>query len=151
MQHFPRALELYQRARASNGKLVVHCVRGINRSAAIALALYMWSTRSCILQAASHVNHRRGTCLSNSAFCEQLVHWARSHNLLHHHHSSDVGAGLTLGGARFLNGCGDVDEGKSLLRQDVRSYGPATPPRVVPSSFLPPDEARPSATAAARS
>lgn len=82
MEHFSTALDVYNDVQAKHGKLVIHCVAGLNRSPAIALALYMWTTKTPLSTAATHINDIRGSCLSNCAFAKQLVLWARHNNLL---------------------------------------------------------------------
>ena len=79
MAHFDEALAFYNDARG--GRLVVNCVAGINRSGAIATALFMWHTRTPLLPAVRHVYNRRGSYLWNSSFRSALVAWARSHDL----------------------------------------------------------------------
>jgi len=82
LQHLPLALDLYRAAQKQGGKVVIHCVAGVNRSAAVGLALYAWLTKIPIDDAAIHLNDIRGTCLSNVAFCRQLVRWAKRNDLL---------------------------------------------------------------------
>ncbi|KAJ8612109.1 hypothetical protein CTAYLR_002458 [Chrysophaeum taylorii] len=76
MRHFEVARDFYLKAR-QKGCLVVHCVAGINRSGAIATALYVWATGTPLLDAAAHVNSRRSSYLWNSSFRKFLLEWEK--------------------------------------------------------------------------
>mmetsp|Transcript_4181 Transcript_4181/g.13752 ORF Transcript_4181/g.13752 Transcript_4181/m.13752 type:complete len:367 (-) Transcript_4181:29-1129(-) len=78
MQHLPEAAAFYADASASRGKLVVHCVAGINRSGAIATALYVQQTGTGLLEAAAHINRLRGPYLWNATFRHLLAEWSSS-------------------------------------------------------------------------
>lgn len=65
------------------GKVVVHCMAGMNRSALIVTAYHMISTQTPVLEAVRHVRKQRGNvALMNEGFQEQLVAMARDHKLL---------------------------------------------------------------------
>ena len=76
MKHFDAALTFYHEASQKNGALVVHCVAGVNRSGAIATALYMRISNSGLLDAATHINNIRGHYLTNVTFRRDLAKWA---------------------------------------------------------------------------
>lgn len=83
--HWKEAYEFIQSTTTDDkkGKIVIHCVAGINRSALIAAAYYMNETQSSVLQTVKHVRRQRGNmALSNEGFQQQLVAMARLHNLL---------------------------------------------------------------------
>ncbi len=83
--HWKEAYEFIQSTTTDDkrGKVVVHCVAGINRSALIAAASYMNETQSSVLQTVKHVRMQRGNmALSNEGFQQQLVAMARLQNLL---------------------------------------------------------------------
>ena len=83
--HWKEAYEFIQSTTNDDkkGKVVVHCVAGINRSALIAAAYYMNETQSSVLHTVKHVRRQRGDmALSNEGFQQQLVAMARLHNLL---------------------------------------------------------------------
>mmetsp|Transcript_1501 Transcript_1501/g.4511 ORF Transcript_1501/g.4511 Transcript_1501/m.4511 type:complete len:211 (-) Transcript_1501:36-668(-) len=81
MRHFAQCRAFYDAARAANGRLVVHCLAGINRSGAIATALYMATTGNTLLKAAAVVNAACGSYLWNSTFRKGLLLWARQAGL----------------------------------------------------------------------
>ena len=66
----------------TSGKVVVHCVAGINRSGVVATAAYMIATQTPVLDAIKHVHSKRGALLWNKSFVVQLCILARKHNLL---------------------------------------------------------------------
>jgi len=66
-----------------NGKCVVHCVAGMNRSGLIAAAYYMLATQTPVLETVQHVRRQRGNvALCNEGFQTQLVAMARENDLL---------------------------------------------------------------------
>lgn len=69
--------------RDGNGKCVVHCMAGMNRSGLIVAAYYMLTTQTPVLQTVKHIRKQRGNvALCNEGFQQQLVAMARMHNLL---------------------------------------------------------------------
>jgi hypothetical protein len=70
-------------ARAAQGRCLVHCVAGWNRSAVLACAELMIQGRVPVLQAVARVRSVRGRqALCNESFQEQLVRLARAEGLL---------------------------------------------------------------------
>lgn len=66
-----------------NGKCVVNCMAGLNRSGTIAAAYYMVTTRTPVLETVRHVRMRRSDmALCNAMFHQQLVALARTEGLL---------------------------------------------------------------------
>lgn len=80
LQHFDEARAFYEDARVTKprGKLVIHSVAGVNRSGAIAVALYVVVTGTPILRAAAHVHACRGSFLWNESFRLALLQWANA-------------------------------------------------------------------------
>ena len=71
--------------RARGGHSLVcgrHCFAGVNRSAALALAMLMRRERTPLLEAARHCWANRPFILSNESFRLQLCKWARAQGLL---------------------------------------------------------------------
>ena len=67
-----------------NEKVLVYCIAGQNRSALIVAAEYLVSTPGTnVIDTVRHIRRRRGNvALQNEGFQEQLVAFARLHNLL---------------------------------------------------------------------
>jgi hypothetical protein len=67
----------------NGGNCVVHCVAGLNRSGLIVAADYMVTCQKPVLEVVRHLRKQRGNAaLCNSYFQEQLVAFARKHDLL---------------------------------------------------------------------
>jgi hypothetical protein len=81
---------------AKSGCALVHCWAGINRSAAVAVALLMLLERCPLLSAIAAVVRVRGLVLQNKSFRLQLVRLAKSEGLLGPplNEANDIGAGL---------------------------------------------------------
>lgn len=78
-----RARRFIEDAKAANGRVVVHCVAGLNRSGVLVAAEYMLSTRSNVLDTVAHCRRQRGNlCICNKSFQAQLVALARIEGLL---------------------------------------------------------------------
>ena len=66
-----------------NGKIVIHCHAGINRSGVIMAAVYMLDEKKNILDVVKHLRLCRGNaCLWNESFVQQLIKLAASKGLL---------------------------------------------------------------------
>ena len=78
----PTAIDFAREAKDSGGSLLVHCYGGVNRSAAIAVALLMMIEGVPLLSAAAEVVNSRGFVLSNQAFRRRLVVLAAKEDLL---------------------------------------------------------------------
>ena len=82
-RHWHAAWEFVQEACAMpNGKVLIHCFAGVNRSGLLATALLMIHARMPVLEALRHVRSRRGDVLLNNAFRESLVRFAAEYDLL---------------------------------------------------------------------
>ena len=80
--HWEEAWAFIESARRAGGVCLLHCMSGVNRSGIIAVAALMESTRMPLLDAIGRCKASRGCLLTNTAFREQLVHFARDRGLL---------------------------------------------------------------------
>jgi protein tyrosine phosphatase (PTP) superfamily phosphohydrolase (DUF442 family) len=82
--HLEECLDFIESARAKpDGKVVVHCQAGCNRSGVICSAEHMLHTRSNVLETVLHCRKCRGNAfLTNPGFQGQLVALARREGLL---------------------------------------------------------------------
>mmetsp|Transcript_57869 Transcript_57869/g.134821 ORF Transcript_57869/g.134821 Transcript_57869/m.134821 type:complete len:293 (+) Transcript_57869:95-973(+) len=71
--HFAEAVAFLERCREERRKVLVHCVMGINRSAAALVAFLCSGLGMGLAEAVALTSRRRGQILSNSSFLEQLV------------------------------------------------------------------------------
>jgi len=83
LQHFDIAFDVIEEARKSGGRALIHCIMGVNRSGALAVAYTMIHQQCGPITAAVFVREKRRMLLSNEDFQEQLIDFARQHNLLH--------------------------------------------------------------------
>lgn len=82
MQHFDIAFDVIEDARKSGGRALIHCIMGVNRSGALAVAYTMVHQQCGPITAAVFVRDKRRMLLSNEDFQEQLIEFARQRNLL---------------------------------------------------------------------
>ena len=82
MQHFDIAFDVIEDARRSGGCALIHCIMGVNRSGALAVAYTMVNQQCGPITAAVFVRKKRQLLLSNEDFQEQLIEFARQRNLL---------------------------------------------------------------------
>lgn len=82
MQHFEESYAAIEDARERGGKALIHCIMGINRSGALAVAYAMVHKQWGPIQAAEYVKNARKLLLSNDGFQYQLISFARDRNLL---------------------------------------------------------------------
>ncbi|KAJ7587213.1 protein-tyrosine phosphatase-like protein [Mycena floridula] len=71
--HLPSAVQFIDQALKNGGVVLVHCVQGISRSAAVIAAYVMWARRMNTTQALDFVRSVRDTIWPNAGFQEQLV------------------------------------------------------------------------------
>jgi protein-tyrosine phosphatase len=82
-RHWVEASGFVKAARAMpDGKVLIHCFAGVNRSGLLATAALMVHEQICVLDALRHVRQRRGDVLLNSTFRESLVQLAADSGLL---------------------------------------------------------------------
>ena len=82
MQHFPEAFEFIEDARKNDGKVLIHCVAGINRSGVLTSAYYMMHKEVGPITATRFVRKQRSPHLNNGNFIKQLVQHANVVGLL---------------------------------------------------------------------
>jgi len=83
MQHFEVVFDVIEEARKSGGCALIHCIMGVNRSGALAVAYTMLHQQCGPITAAVFVRQKRQMILSNEDFQEQLIEFARQRNLLY--------------------------------------------------------------------
>ena len=59
-----------------NGRCLIHCQAGVNRSGVLAIAYVADATGATVLEAAKDVKARRGRVCTNPAFQQQLIEFA---------------------------------------------------------------------------
>ena len=82
MQHFDVAFDVIEDARKSGGRALIHCIMGVNRSGALAVAYTMVHRQCGPITAAVFVLEKRRMLLSNEDFQEQLIEFAQRRDLL---------------------------------------------------------------------
>ena len=96
--HLEQARELYAEVAAAGGTLLVHCFAGVNRSAAIAVALLMLTRRTPLVPTLTSVAALRPFVLTNRSFRRQLAELPRREGLL----GGEGGGGGGGGGGRSV-------------------------------------------------
>jgi dual specificity phosphatase 12 len=72
MIHFESAIKFIEEALASGGRVLVHCMAGVSRSATIVIAYLMWKTRCTLAAAWTEVERKRFIIRPNIGFFYQL-------------------------------------------------------------------------------
>ena len=80
--HQLTASKFIEQAKRSGGVCLIHCMAGINRSGALAIAELMTHERISVVDAVREVKQARGVVLQNQSFQCQLVQMARREGLL---------------------------------------------------------------------
>lgn len=81
--HWKQCREFIKNARATNhGRILVHCVAGINRSGLIACAAHMHFEQETVLTVVQHSVQCRGKVVLNRSFQQQLCLLAAKEGLL---------------------------------------------------------------------
>jgi predicted protein tyrosine phosphatase len=71
-------IDFVETARRSGGKVLIHCLKGISRSASLVISYLMWNKNiSDVREALSVLQIARPSCNPNADFLVQLRHWAR--------------------------------------------------------------------------
>ena len=86
IQHFDAAYDFIEDARKSGGKILLHCIMGINRSGLMTVAYCMVNKHVGPISAARLVKKTRPLLLTNHGFQRQLITFAREKGLLHLDH-----------------------------------------------------------------
>jgi predicted protein tyrosine phosphatase len=82
-RHLAECRAFIEEARQANGRCVVHCVAGINRSGVVVAAEKMLYEKLSVLDVVAHCRKQRGnTFLWNESFAASLVALARTEGLL---------------------------------------------------------------------
>ncbi|KAJ1459980.1 protein-tyrosine phosphatase-like protein [Pelagophyceae sp. CCMP2097] len=81
--HLANVRDFIESARRAGGKVLLHCIAGLNRSGVLVAAEYMLAGRVDLLRAVAHCRLQRGNeFLNNKAFQVALVALARREGLL---------------------------------------------------------------------
>jgi protein-tyrosine phosphatase len=72
-QHLDEVVAFYNKCMEEKRAILIHCVAGINRSAFIAIYLYMVVTGATLTQAVEHCFRLRPIILTNERFIIQLA------------------------------------------------------------------------------
>ena len=71
-------IDFVESARRNGGKVLIHCLKGISRSASLVISYLMWSKNiNNVREVLSIVQRSRPSCNPNGDFLVQLRHWAR--------------------------------------------------------------------------
>jgi protein-tyrosine phosphatase len=82
LHHFDEVFSFIETARQNNGKCLIHCAQGRNRSGVLATAYVMLKPRIDPISAVEHVITKRDNILSNGSFVVQLLLLASKEKLL---------------------------------------------------------------------
>ena len=82
MQHFDEVFNVIEDARKSGGKVLIHCIMGINRSGALTVAYCMLFKNIGPISSARFVQKSRPMLLSNEGFQRQVVTFSREKGLM---------------------------------------------------------------------
>lgn len=75
-------IEFINKCINNNGKILIHCLAGMNRSATITIASLMYFKNMDLMYAIKWTQTRRGWILSNESFQQQLINYALKLDLL---------------------------------------------------------------------
>eukprot|EP00451_Oxyrrhis_marina_P013434 CAMPEP_0204327538 /NCGR_PEP_ID=MMETSP0469-20131031/12658_1 /ASSEMBLY_ACC=CAM_ASM_000384 /TAXON_ID=2969 /ORGANISM="Oxyrrhis marina" /LENGTH=185 /DNA_ID=CAMNT_0051309779 /DNA_START=38 /DNA_END=595 /DNA_ORIENTATION=+ len=79
-QHYEETAAFIDEAKKANGKCLIHCFAGVNRSAALCVAYYMLSTGEPLYPAILKCQEIRGRLLTNEGFQTQILQFAQRMN-----------------------------------------------------------------------
>lgn len=82
IQHFESAWKFIESARKTGGKVLVHCIMGINRSGLITTCYTIRHKKVGPIEASKFVKKARGMILTNETFQRQAVRFAYKEGLL---------------------------------------------------------------------
>ena len=89
MQHFWPVYDFIEKARQSGGKVLIHCLMGVNRSGVLAIAYCMLHKNMGPISAAKFVKESRKMVLINNGFQRRLITFARERGMLQLDQNSD--------------------------------------------------------------
>eukprot|EP01061_Rhynchopus_euleeides_P015230 TRINITY_DN2606_c0_g1_i2.p1 TRINITY_DN2606_c0_g1~~TRINITY_DN2606_c0_g1_i2.p1 ORF type:complete len:326 (+),score=57.55 TRINITY_DN2606_c0_g1_i2:39-980(+) len=75
-RHFHECFRVTENARQERGKVLLHCLKAVNRSVAMAVALQLSTEGASLQDAVRRVTLLRSPVLQNSDFRRQLVHFS---------------------------------------------------------------------------
>lgn len=75
--YFDRCSDKIHQVHKAGGKVIVHCVAGVSRSASLCIAYLMKYQRMTLDQAYSHIKKRRPVIHPNVGFWKQLIEYER--------------------------------------------------------------------------
>lgn len=84
MQHFDEVYEVIEDAWRTNGRALIHCEMGVNRSGVLAVAYVMLHKNWGPITAAVYVKSKRKWLLVNEHFQRQLILFAQRRKMLHY-------------------------------------------------------------------
>ena len=82
MEHFQPVYDFIEKARLSGGKVLIHCLMGVNRSGVLAIAYCMLHKNMGPISAAKFVKESRKMVLINNGFQRHLIAFAREKGML---------------------------------------------------------------------
>ncbi len=77
-QHFNRVFEFLDNIEKENKTCIIHCQAGVNRSATIVLAYYIYKTNVDLFTAYEYLSSMRPGIIYNTGFRKQLITWYNS-------------------------------------------------------------------------
>lgn len=81
-QHLSDAFNFIEDCRKSNGKILIHCLMGINRSGFITAAYVMKQKKLGFIQTINFIRSKRALVLTNEKFLSQLINYASQNEYL---------------------------------------------------------------------
>ena len=81
-EHFSEAISYIDKVEKSNGKVLVYCQMGMNRSATVCIAYLIAKKKMKFLEAVKTVREKRIKILTNKGFLRQLAIYAQDNRLL---------------------------------------------------------------------
>lgn len=78
-QHYSQ--EWIESARATNGRVFIHCQRGVSRSTTFAISYLMWHKDATYYATLEDVKSKRSIASPNSGFATQLIAWEKRKSL----------------------------------------------------------------------
>ena len=75
-------MQFIYECKQNNGKILIHCLAGMNRSATVVVAYLLYGMGMDLLTAIKHTQQQRGYVLQNLSFRQQLIYYASKLRLL---------------------------------------------------------------------
>ncbi len=77
-QYFKKVFDFLDKVEKENKKCIIHCQAGVNRSATIVLAYYIYKTNVDLFNAYEYLSSMRPGIIYNIGFRKQLITWYKS-------------------------------------------------------------------------